>query len=69
MLSFTHALEKGNKRLKVINWQLKGKKEIQRASLVAYKETFISHSLKAEKAEDQALDFIMNNRALNLGMC
>lgn len=42
LLSFTNALEKDNKRLGVINWQLKAKREIQRASLVAYKETLIS---------------------------
>lgn len=45
-------LGKDNTRLKVINWSLKGKEEIQRASLVAYREALISYHLQAETAED-----------------
>lgn len=48
LLSYTETLEK-DKRLRVINWQLKTKCEIQRVFLVAYKEDLISSSGRAEK--------------------
>lgn len=42
-----------------INCQLETNCEIQKVSLIAYKETFISYSERTEKAQNQARDLII----------
>lgn len=64
LLSGTDTLEKDQKRLRVINHELKAWCENQKTSLAACKDTLISDLLGDEGVKDQAQD--LNIRVANL---